>query len=122
MRCSEPLRASRHLLPPPPFRPPCTCRAPSAVAELGVVRRSHCYAYFYSISPRPAFRIRPKLGWRPVFLESAGISDRDKFCKEDDSKYGTVGSPNGRLSSQRTQMEGQLGTTRTKGSRGLHFG
>ena len=27
MRCSEPLRASRHLLPPPPFRPPCRCRA-----------------------------------------------------------------------------------------------
>ena len=27
MRCSEPLRASRHLLPPPPFRTPCRCRA-----------------------------------------------------------------------------------------------
>ena len=27
MRCSEQLRASRHLLPPPPFRPPCRCRA-----------------------------------------------------------------------------------------------
>jgi len=27
MRCSERLRASRHLLPPPPFRPPCRCRA-----------------------------------------------------------------------------------------------
>src|SRR5215211_2952594 len=26
MRCSEPLRASRHLLPPPPFHPPCRCR------------------------------------------------------------------------------------------------
>ena len=27
MRCSERLRASRHLLPPPPFHPPCRCRA-----------------------------------------------------------------------------------------------
>ena len=27
MRCSEPLRTSRHLLPPPPFHPPCRCRA-----------------------------------------------------------------------------------------------
>jgi hypothetical protein len=35
MRCSEPLRTSRHLLPPPPCHPPCRCLA--AVAELGVV-------------------------------------------------------------------------------------
>ncbi len=27
MRCSEPLRASSHQLPPPPFRPPCSCCA-----------------------------------------------------------------------------------------------
>ena len=43
MRCSEPLRASRHLLPPPPFHPPCRCRAALPVAELGVVRR--CYVF-----------------------------------------------------------------------------
>lgn len=27
VRCSKPLRASRHLLPPPPFHPQCRCRA-----------------------------------------------------------------------------------------------
>ena len=39
MRCSEPLRASRHLLPPPPFRRRAGAAPHSAVAELGVVRR-----------------------------------------------------------------------------------
>ena len=39
MRCSEQLRASRHLLPPPPF-PRHAAVAPAArFAELGVVRR-----------------------------------------------------------------------------------
>ena len=41
MRCSEQLRASRHLLPPPPFRPHAGAAPHSAVAELGVVRRLH---------------------------------------------------------------------------------
>ena len=36
--CSEPLRASRHLLPPPPFAHRAGAAPHSAVAELGVVR------------------------------------------------------------------------------------
>lgn len=50
MRCRERLRASRHLLSPPPFPHHAASAAASAVAELGGVRR--CYAYSPMTEPK----------------------------------------------------------------------
>lgn len=75
MRCSEPLRPSRPVLPPPPFRPPCTGRAslrPSlSLGSLGITASEH-------------FRnIAVKLAMKTIWAFLLAILPQICFCSEE---------------------------------------